>query len=96
MHVRGYDDGSLDSEVELSREYLEHPFDCKPLCGPLLELLARHGIPFSMTRPLPSDPGVVSVPERLTPWKPLALLAGVVLGGVALIWLLTKSDGSED
>jgi hypothetical protein len=24
VHVRGYEDGTLDAEVELSREYLEH------------------------------------------------------------------------
>lgn len=96
MHVRGYDDGSLDSEVELSREYLEHPFDCRPLLGPLLEILSRHGIPFHATRPLPENPRVVSMPERLTPWKPLAVLGGLVLGGAALLWLLTNPGDDEE
>lgn len=38
MHVRGLDDPTLGSEVGLSREYLEHPFDCRSLCRPLLEI----------------------------------------------------------
>ena len=95
MHVRGYDDGSLDSEVELSREYLEHPYDCRSFFGPLLEILSRHGIPFSLTRALPADPSEVSVPERVTPWKPLAALAGLALGGAALAWFLSRGGDEE-
>jgi hypothetical protein len=95
MHVRGYDDDSLDSEVELSREYLEHPYNSRPYFGPLIEILSRHGIPFNATRPLPHDPGAVSVPERLTPWKPLAVLAGLALGGAALWWFLKNPKDDE-
>lgn len=96
MHVRGYNDDSLDSEVELSRDYLEHPFDCRPFFGPLLSILSRHGIPFRVTRTLPNDPSEVSVPQRLTPWKPLAILGGLALGGVALVWLLNRSEDDEE
>jgi hypothetical protein len=95
MHVRGYDDGSLDSEVELSRDYLEHPYDCRPFFGPLLQILSRHGIPFSLSRPIPADPSEVSVPERVTPWKPLAALAGLALGGAALAWFLSRPGDEE-
>lgn len=95
MHVRGYDDGSLDSEVELSREYLEHPYDSRPFIGPLLEILSRRGIPFHATRPLPQDPRAVSVPKRLTPWKPLVALAGLALGAVALSWFLRNPKDDE-
>ena len=46
----------LDSEVELSREYLEHPHDCKPFYDPLLEILRHYSIPFTLVRPILKDP----------------------------------------
>ena len=64
MHVRGYDDFTLDSEIELSREYLEHPYDCKPYYGPLLEILRRYRIPYRIIHPLPRDPSVIKVPKK--------------------------------
>jgi len=93
MHVRGYADSSLDSEIELSRDYLEHPYDCKPYYGPLLEILTRNGVPFTIRGPLPSDPITVSVPERPTPWKPLAAIGGIALAAIAISWVL---DGDDD
>jgi len=33
VHVRGYVDNTLDAEVELSRDYLEHPYEVKPFYG---------------------------------------------------------------
>jgi len=30
MHVRFYEDFTIDSEMEFSKEYLEHPYDCRP------------------------------------------------------------------
>ncbi len=40
VHVRGYEDGTLDAEVELSREYLEHLwYGSKPYYGCLINIL---------------------------------------------------------
>jgi len=75
VHVRGYKDNTLDAEVELSREYLEHPYEVKPFYGLLINILRRYGIPFRIISPIPPDPRYISVPENLTRWKPLLALA---------------------
>lgn len=92
MHVRGFDDFTLDSEVELSREYLEHPYDCRPFYGPLLKILQHYDIPFTLIRPIPEDPSTVAVPKSKTPWKSL-LAVGVILVAVfGLFHLLSKLE----
>ena len=91
MHVRGYDDFTLESEIELSREYLEHPYDCKPFYGPLLKILHRYNIPFTIMRPLPKDPELIRVPKNKTPWKPIIIVGSISLVGFGLIWLALKS-----
>lgn len=96
MHVRGYEDFTVDSEVELSREYLEHPYDCKPFYGPLLEILHRYGIPFTITRPLPKDPHSVAVPKRKTPWKPLVAVGATLVATIGLVWLASKLKEKND
>jgi len=92
MHVRGYNDSSLDSEIELSRDYLEHPYDCRPFYGPLLELLVRNGIPYITRRPLPPDPNTIAVPPQPTPWKPLVAAGLATLAGLALAWYLNNDE----
>jgi hypothetical protein len=87
MHVRMYIDASLDSEIELSREYLEHPGDCRPFYGPLFEILQYYQIPYQIIRPIPPDPTEIFTPEKKTRWKPLAIGLGAILVGSALIWL---------
>jgi len=40
IHVRGYDDNTLDAEIELSREFLEHvTYKAKPYYGYLINIL---------------------------------------------------------
>jgi len=87
MHVRMYSDSSLDSEIELSREYLEHPGDCRPFYGPLFEILQHYHIPYQITQPIPPDPTEIFVPEKKTPWKPLVVSLATILIGSSLIWL---------
>lgn len=53
IHVRGYNDSTLESEIELSREYLEHPYDHEPYYGPLLDILRRYKIPYILICQLP-------------------------------------------
>jgi len=96
MHVRGYEDFTVDSEVELSREYLEHPYDCKPFYEPLLEILHRYGIPFTLTRPLPKDPHSIAIPKNKTPWKPLVAIGVALLTSIGIAWLVSKLKEKDE
>ena len=63
-HVRGFADGTLDSEVEISRERLQH-LAARPgsYYSPLLRILSRNGIPFSLGGGIPRDAAYVYLPE---------------------------------
>jgi len=63
-HVRGFADGALDSEVEISRERLEH-LAARPgsYYRPLLTILRSHSIPFRATARIPPDTTYVYLPE---------------------------------
>jgi hypothetical protein len=91
LHVRGFADFTLDSEIELSREYLEHPYDCKPCYGPILGILSKYGIRYGIIRPLPKDPDVIKVPQTKTPWVPLVAL-GLLFGIIAFVGIFTDRD----
>jgi hypothetical protein len=46
VHVRDYQDGTLDAEIEVLREYLEHLiYGSCPYDHYLMEILKRHNIP---------------------------------------------------
>jgi hypothetical protein len=93
VHVRGYEDGTLDAEVELSREYLEHLwYGSKPYYGYLIDILERHNIPFSIVKPIPPDPMYIEVPQNPTRWKPLLILATFFLG----LYLLSTSESRRE
>jgi len=63
-HIRGFADGSLDSEVEISRNWLQH-LVARPgsYYLPLLTILRRHEIPFSVIGGIPRDASFVYLPE---------------------------------
>jgi hypothetical protein len=89
VHVRGYKDGTLDAEVELSREYLEHLwYGSKPYYGYLIDILRRYNIPFSIVKPIPPDPLYIVVPQNPIKWKPLLVLAVLFFG----LYLLSTSE----
>ncbi len=94
VHVRGYQDGTLDAEIEVAREYLEHL-----TCGAhsydhyLLEILKRHNIPHKVVKPIESAQKPPK-PATLIPWKPLLLIAAVV-GVIAFIAATSSSDGDN-
>ena len=72
VHVRGYVDNTLDSEIEISREFVQHLISrSKPYYSLLLDILKRHGIPFKVERRLPPDPRLMKVPKFLVKWKTL-------------------------
>jgi len=63
-HVRGFADGMLDSEVEISRNWLQH-LAARPgsYFSPLLGILDRIGIPFSVVGRILPDAAFVYLPE---------------------------------
>lgn len=86
MHVRGFENGVLESEIEVSRDYFEHLDDrfCKDATSELVDLLERYGIPYRLDGTLPQIAVKLEAPKTLTPWKPVALLGAIV---VLLIYL---------
>jgi hypothetical protein len=94
VHVRGYQDGTLDSEIEVSREYLEHLiYGSYPYDHYLMEILKKHNIPHKVVKPIESAQKPPK-PATLIPWKPLLLIAAVV-GVIAFIATVSSSDGDN-
>jgi uncharacterized ParB-like nuclease family protein len=71
-HVRGFSNGILDSEVEISRNRLQH-LTARPgsYYSPLLRILDRNGIPFSVVGRIPPDAEYVYMPELFGEMIPL-------------------------
>ncbi len=63
-HVRGFADGSLDSEVEVSRKRFLH-FVARPgsYYRPLMRVLRQNGIPFIVQSMFPPDASCIYLPE---------------------------------
>jgi hypothetical protein len=91
VHIRGYLDNTLDAEVELLREYLEHPYEVRPFYGYLINILRKYHIPFEIIKPFSPDPQYISVPKNLTKWKPLIFLIGMILVG-SIFYLISVGD----
>ena len=71
-HVRGFTDGTLDSEVEISRNWLQHiAAKPGPYYSPLLRILDMVGIPFSVVREIPPHAVYVYLPELFGQMIPL-------------------------
>ena len=63
-HVRGFADGMLESEVEISRNWLQHiTASAGPFYSPLLRILDRVRLPFSVAGKIPPDAAYVYLPE---------------------------------
>jgi len=94
VHVRGYQDGTIDAEIEVSREYLEHlVYGSYPYDHYLLEILKKYNIPHKVAKPVESAQKLPK-PATLIPWKPLLLIAAVV-GVIAFIAATSSSDGDN-
>ncbi|MFN3384349.1 MAG: hypothetical protein ACK401_05585 [Archaeoglobaceae archaeon] len=86
VHVRGYEDNTLDAEIELSREFLKHlDYEAKPYYGFLISILRRYKVPFKTLAPIPPDPDHIVVPKTLTEWKPLLAITCLSIVVLALI-----------
>ena len=65
-HVRGFADGTLDSEVEISRMSFQHLLS-RPgsYYSPLIAILRRHGIQFRFGNRIPPDASYVYLREPI-------------------------------
>jgi uncharacterized ParB-like nuclease family protein len=71
-HVRGFADGMLDSEVEISRNWLQHiAARAGQYYSPLLRILRRSGLPFSVVGRILPDAAYVYLPELFGEMIPL-------------------------
>ena len=71
-HIRGFVNGTLDSEVEISRNWLQHlAARPGPYYSPLLRILDVIGIPFSVVGVIPPDAAYVYLPELFGQMIPL-------------------------
>jgi len=90
MHVRGFEDGHLEAEIEISRDYLEHLDDRyrRSAGTELSQLLSKHGVPHVVERGgnVKLD---LEVPETLTPWKMIAVALGVI---ALALYVLSKKE----
>jgi hypothetical protein len=93
-HVRAYvtsDVVLLESEIELSRDYFEHlNTQSRPYYKILGRLLQERGIPFWEVRHTPPDPESLLLPTSRTPWKPLAVVVGLMF--LTLVGLTTENQ----
>ena len=65
-HIRGFADGTLDSEVEISRKSFQHLIS-RPgsYYSPLIAILGRHGIPFRFGNRIPPDASYIYLREPI-------------------------------
>jgi len=91
MHVRGFNDGRLEAEIEVSRDYFEHLDDDyrRDATLELTQILDTYQIPYRSTGSLPQMGVILYPPKQLRPWKPVAAILGI-LG--LLYWLSKKNN----
>ncbi len=90
-HVRGFEDGHLESEFEISRHYLEHPDTSRPATAELRKILDERGIPYSWEGQLEAPIQIETEPPgTLTDWKPLLVIGVALAAGAAVAYLYGK------
>lgn len=91
MHVRGFEDGHLESEIEISRYYLEHPGTSRPATEELCGILNRHNITYEWEGQLRAPVRVrTEPPGTLTDWRPLLAMGVLIAAAVAIAYLLRE------
>ena len=101
MHVRGFSDGRLEAEIEISRFYFEHPLYKRSATRELAEILKKHGIPYAEEKTLLFPRPVKRMPKSLTDWRKTLLHPNLyrllafysVLLGVLELYLLSTTSG---
>ena len=88
MHVRGFVDGRLESEIEVSRDYIEHLNDNhrRDATPELRQILDTHHIPYHFPGIRSQMESILSLPRQVTPWKPVLV---AILGLLGLFILAT-------
>jgi hypothetical protein len=65
-HIRGFADGALDSEVEISRKSFQHLLSSSgSYYSPLMAILRRHWIPFRFGSRIPPDASYIYLREPI-------------------------------
>ena len=86
-HVRGFEDGRLESEIEVQRWYVEHlSHPSRPAIDELTALLDRHGISYAVVGTETQTVSIPPPPQALRDWVSLA----IILGGIGSIYLMNK------
>lgn len=90
-HIRGFEDGHLESEFEISRHYLEHPDTSRPATAELRKILDERGIPYSWEGQLEAPIQIgTEPPGTLTDWRPLLVIGVALAAGIAVAHLYGK------
>jgi hypothetical protein len=86
MHVRGFNDGRLEAEIEISRDYFEHLDDRyrRDASLELTHILDAYQIPYQTNGNLPQVEVTLYPPAQVTPWKPVV---AIITLAAFLIWL---------
>ena len=81
LHVRLFDNGLIQPELEVHWQFVEHPDTSWPAIGPVKKILTHYGIPYYViyTEPYTANG---HIPSSRTPW--LGVLVLVVLGVLAI------------
>lgn len=105
LHVRIYDGGFLESEVEVSREYVEHLGEYR--IHVIYEAYSYYSKVYDKLHILykPSGRYIVKIldhvrirvrpPKTLTPWKPIAVAAGLFAVVGSIFYALSKLEKVE-
>ncbi|MFX1404615.1 MAG: hypothetical protein ACFE9D_09125 [Promethearchaeota archaeon] len=84
MHIRGFKDGLIEAEIEISRDYFEHlgPNSCRSAQSELESILKEEGISFTSSSSS-GETDRVEIPSKLTEWrKVLGLTALGIFAGI--------------
>ena len=89
--LRGFDDGRLEAEIEVSRDYFEHLNDNyrRDATPELLQILHAYQIPYQSKGSLPQMEVMLCPPQQVTSWKPVVAIFGLA---AFLIWLGQQND----
>lgn len=90
-HVRGFEDGHLESEFEISRYFLEHPDTSRPATDELRKILDKHGIQYGWEGQLKAPIQIKTEPPgTLTDWRPLVAIGVALAAAAAIAYLCRK------
>lgn len=89
IHIRGFVDGSLASEIEISREYLEHLNNNYRVGAiqELVDILEKYKIRYKLHGEKPQKVQLeeMEVPKTLTQWEPIFETEGLL----RLLWVVS-------